>query len=260
MNRSVLVSIVGLALFLAAFARPAAAQPPPLRVLSSNGMKAVVEALEPQLARAAGRMLEVEFATTAAIRQRIEAGERFDVTILAADAVAALGEHGKLAAGTIEPLARAGVGVGVRAGAPHPDLSTPESWARALRGAKSVTWVGVGAARPHIERMLETVGAAEAVRSKTLPAASVDEALDNVASGKADLLLTLISEILPARGIEYAGPLPNGVQGYVSFAAGVGASSTMSSAGARFIDALRAPTAAAVYEAKGMELAPIERE
>jgi molybdate transport system substrate-binding protein len=259
MNRLALVS-AACAIWLAASATLAAtAQPATLRVLSSNGMKAVVEELEPQLERAAGRMLAIEFGTTAGLRQRIESGEVFDVAILAADAAAGLVEHGKLAAGTVEPLGRAGVGIGVRAGARHPDVATPESLARALRAAKSVTWVGVGAARPHIEHMLEAVGAAAAMPGKTVPAGTVEEAVDNVASGRADLLLTLISEILPARGVEFVGPLPSDVQGYVSFAAGVGAASTARSAAAEFIDALRAPRAAGVYEAKGMELTPVAR-
>jgi molybdate transport system substrate-binding protein len=258
MRRRIDIATACAALVLAAFASHGAAAQT-LRVLSSNGMKAVVDALEPALERAAGRSLEIEFATTASIRGRIERGEAFDVAILAADAVAALAEQKKLAAGTVEPLGRAGVGVGVRAGVHHPDVKTAESLARALRAAKSVTWVGVGAARPHIEHMLEAVGAAESVRSKTVAAGTVDEAVDNVASGKAELLLTLVSEILPARGVEYVGPLPSGVQGYVSFAAGVSASSTIGSAGVRFIDALRAPTAADVYEARGMELSPATR-
>jgi molybdate transport system substrate-binding protein len=259
MNRWALVSAAGAILLAGCATLAAAAQPATLRVLSSNGMKAVVDELEPQLERAAGRTLAIEFGTTAGLRQRIEAGEVFDVAILAADAVAGLAEHGKLTAGTVEPLGRAGVGIGVRAGALHPDIATPESLARALRAAKSATWVGAGAARPHIERMLEAVGVAAAMPGKTVPAGSVEEAVDNVASGKADLLVTLISEILPARGVELVGPLPSDVQGYVSFAAGVGAASTARPAAAAFVDALRAPGTAAVYEAKGMELAPAAR-
>jgi molybdate transport system substrate-binding protein len=222
-------------------------------------MKAVVEELEPQLERAAGRSLDIEFGTTAGMRQRIAAGEAFDVAILAAEAAEGLREQGKLAPGSVQPLGRAGVGIGVRAGAPHPDIATPEALARALRAAKSATWVGVGAARPHIEHMLETVGVAAAMPGKTVPAGSVEEAVANVASGKADLLLTLTSEILPAHGVEYVGPFPSDVQGYVSFAAGIGVGSTVRPAAAAFIEVLRAPAAATVYKAKGMELVPAAR-
>jgi molybdate transport system substrate-binding protein len=260
-RRSVSAALAWLAALgiTAAAARGVAAQAPPLRVLASNGMKAVVDALEPQLARAAGRELAIEFGTTAGIRQRIEGGESFDVTILAADAIAALAASGKLAAGTTEPLGRAGVGIGVRAGAPKLDVRTTDSLARALRAAKSVTWVGVGAARPHIERMAATVGITDELRPKTVLASSVEEAVDNVASGKADVLITLVSEILPAHGVDFAGPLPSEVQGYVSFGAGVGAASSARMAGVAFIAALRAPATAATYAAKGMELGAANR-
>jgi molybdate transport system substrate-binding protein len=73
------------------------------------------------------------------------------------------------------------------------------------------------------------------------------------------MVLTLISEILPARGVQYVGPFPAELQGYVSFAAGVGAGSAAAADGAKMLAALRAPSAARVYEAKGMELARAAR-
>ena len=58
------------------------AQTTQLRVLASNGMKAVIEEIRPRLEREAGRPLAIEFNTSVAIRQRIERGDAFDVAIL----------------------------------------------------------------------------------------------------------------------------------------------------------------------------------
>jgi molybdate transport system substrate-binding protein len=234
----------------------AGAQPGALRVLSSNGMKAVVEDLQAQLERELGRPLAIEFGTTASLRQRIESGETFDVTILTTEAVDALAKSGKIAAASVSPLGRAGVGVGVRAGTKKPAIATADEMKRTLLAAKSVTWVGVGASRPTIERMLGTLGITNEVQAKLELAPGSEAATEEVAAGHVEIVLTLASEILPAPGVDYVGPLPAQLQGYVSFAAGVGASSSATADGARFILSLRARSAAKTYEANGMELAP----
>jgi molybdate transport system substrate-binding protein len=240
---------------LLAVVNAAGAQPAALRVIASNGMKAVIDDLEPQLERELGRPLAIDFSTTAAQRQKIDAGEAFEVVVLTTEAVDALAKAGKVAPDSIGALGRSGVGVGVRAGAAKPDVGTPDALKRTLLAAKSMTWVGVGASKPHIERMLGELGIAAEVQPKIVIARSVDESIESVAGGKVELVITLISEILPAHGVAYVGPLPAQLQGYVSFAAGVGASSAARAESAKLVAALRAPAAARTYEAKGMELA-----
>ena len=252
--RPIITSAIAAGLLLTAI-QTTDAQTTPLRVLASNGMKAVIDDLAPQLERDLGRPLAIDFSTTAAQRQRIESGETFDVVVVTTEAVDALSKSGKVAPGSVAALGRSGVGVGVRAGAPKPDVATPDGLKRTLLAAKSVTWVGVGAAKPHIERMLATLGISADVQPKIVLAQSVDGSVESVASGKVDVVLTLISEILPAHGVQYVGPLPAEVQGYVSFAAGVGASSAARNDAAKLVAALHAPSVARTYEEKGMELA-----
>jgi molybdate transport system substrate-binding protein len=240
------------ALALALLTQWAGAQPA-LRVLSSNGMKAVVEDLRPQIVRELGRPLALEFATTAALRERIVAGDSFDVAILTTEAIGDLAKSGKIAASSVGALGRGGLGVGVRKGAAKPAIGTPDEMRRALLAAKSLTWVSAGASRTTIERMLETLGIASQVQSKIVLAAGVDAANESVAAGHAEMVLILTSEILPVAGLDYVGPLPGALQGYVSFAAGVAGSSAAAADGARLIASLRAPGAARVYIEKGME-------
>ena len=117
----------------------ASAQTGDVHVLASNGVKALLEALVPQAERAIGRHLVMEFNTSAALKPRIESGEAFDVTVMTSDVLDDLVKAGKIAAGTSVGVARSGIGVGIRTGAPKPDISTPESLKRTLLNA------GVGA-------------------------------------------------------------------------------------------------------------------
>jgi molybdate transport system substrate-binding protein len=232
----------------------ASAQTTPLHVLASNGMRAVIDELKPQLERDLGRPLAIEFNTTAAIRQRIDAGEAFDVAVLTAEVIDALAKSGKIAPGSVGALGRSGVGVGMRAGAAKPDVATPDAFKRALLATKSVTWVGVGASKPYIEQALDKLGIAAEMKPKIVIATSVDESVETVAAGKVEMVLTLISEILPAHGVQFVAPFPKELQGYVSFAGGASASSAAHADGTKLVAALRAPGAARTYEAKGMEL------
>ena len=240
---------------LAGFAQAAGAQGGGVRVLCSNGMKAVVEALRPQIERDLGRPLAIEFGTTAALRQKIEAKEPFDVAVFTTEAVNELAAAGTIAAPSVAALGRSGIGVAARAGAKKPPLGTTDELKRALLDAKSITWVGVGASRPGIERMLATLGIAQDIQPKVMLAGTVDEANESVTSGRVELALTLKSEILPAKGLAYVGPLPAEVQSYVSFAAGVAARSAAAKDAARVVESLHARAAAATYQEKGMELA-----
>jgi len=226
---------------------------PALRVLGSNGMKAVINELRPRLEKELGRPLTITFDTSTAVRQHIEAGDAFDVAVLTAEVINDLAKSGKIDRRSVVELGRAGIGFGVRDGAPKPDVKTPEAVKQTMLNAKSLTWVAAGASREHIDKMIEALGIASAMKSKIVLTNGVDESNDLVAQGKNDMVVTLISEIKPAKGVQYVGPLPDQFQSYVTFAAGVSPKSTLPAAGALFIKQLTLPQAGKVYIAKGME-------
>ena len=223
-----------------------------VRVLSSNGVKAVIEELQPQAERAIGRPLSIEFSTAATLRQRIEGGEAFDVALLTKESVDDLVGRGKIARATRVGLARSGVGVGFRKGAPRPDVSTSSAMRQTLLRSESVAYTKDGASRTAIDAMLDRLGIAQDMQLKIL-LESAGQAPLRVADGKAELVLTLISEILPVPGIELAGPLPKEFQSYIAFDAGLSASSKNTDAGKALIQFLTTPLAAQVFKAKGME-------
>ena len=150
-------------------------------------------------------------------------------------------------------LARCGVGVGIRAGAPEPDIRSPEAMKRTLLKADSVTYAEDGASRPFVEEMEEQLGITSEIKAKTMLTHGSGAATANVAKGKADLVLTLASEILPVHGIELVGPLPESLQGSAVFAAGVAAHTKNAEAATAIIQFLTGPLAEPVYKAKGME-------
>src|SRR5580658_3601053 len=113
--------------FILLFAHAAGAQAPGIRVFASNGIREVIESLKPQCERAAGRPLAIQYGSTTELLQTIAKDGQFDVAILTAEGIDELIKEGKIAPGSRLEIARAGIGVGVRAGAPKPDIATPDA-------------------------------------------------------------------------------------------------------------------------------------
>jgi molybdate transport system substrate-binding protein len=224
----------------------------PVRVIVSNGIRTTVEELQPQAERAIGRPLVFEFGTTADLKTKIGGGAPFDAALLTSDAVDDLIKGSKIA-GPSTPLARAGIGIGVRAGGPKPDIRTPDALKQTLRDAKSVAYAGNGASRMYIDQMMDRLGIASDMKTKIYLTQGSVAAGEHVAASQGSLVITLISEILPMKGIELVGPLPASLQNYVNFAGGVGAKAQSREAAAKLIQFLKGPAAASAYKAKGME-------
>jgi molybdate transport system substrate-binding protein len=234
-------------------AAAAAAGQQPVHVLASNGVREVIKDLQPKVEHAIGHPLVIEYGSTTDLVNKIGAGESFDLTVLTTEAIDKLIQSGKLAASTRTDIARCGVGVGIRAGAPKPDISTPEAMKATLLKAKSVSYAADGASRKFVEQMEQTFGITDQMKAKTILTHGSVEADANVAAGKADIVLTLGSEILPAPGVQLIGPLPTAVQHYVNFAAAVDTMAQNADAAKAVIKFMKSSAAASVYQAKGME-------
>jgi len=239
---------------LVLLAQPTPARAAEIKVICSNGIKAVVDDVRPQFEHASGHTLTIQYGSTAVLKRTIDSGEPFDAVILGAEAVDGLAKAGKVSSATVAELARAGVGVGVRAGTPKPDIKTADGMKRTLLAVKSVTYASEGASRAFIEKMYDHFGITSEMKPKIMLAPGSSESDEMVAQGKADIVLTLVSEILPAApGVTLVGPLPAEVQGYVTFHAGVGANAKNPEGAKALIQFLKGPKAASIYKAKGME-------
>lgn len=235
---------------LAAASFPLAAQ---VRIIASNGVKAVLDELRPQMERAAALPVHADYATSASQAQKIEAGAPFDLAVMTSDMTDALIKAGKLSPNGKIALARAGVGVGIRKGAKRPDISSPAAFKAALLNAKSITYAGDGASRVPLEKSFGSMGIASAMKAKTILEQGSTRATARVAKGEAEMVLTLVSEILPAPGVELVGSIPAEYQSYISFSAALAAKPGNAPGAAAIMKVLSGPSVAGVLKAKGMQ-------
>jgi molybdate transport system substrate-binding protein len=145
------------------------------------------------------------------------------------------------------------MGVGVRAGAPKPDISTPEALKKTLLNAKSVSFNPTGASAAHAYDMLARLGITEEMKPKLVLDAEAGRPQKNVAEGRVDLVISLLPEIKFFPGIDLVGPVPAEFQSYVSFSAGVAANPHDAGAAKALIQFLTGPAVPPVLKAKGME-------
>jgi molybdate transport system substrate-binding protein len=234
-------------------ARRTPAQTKQLRVYTSDGIKAAYLELVPQMEQATGRKLVTQFNSSKNIRDKIQAGEPFDVAILTSEMIDDLIKQGKIPAGSRIDLARTGIGVGVRGGAPGPDISTPEAMKQALLNAKAISFNPSGASAVHIYDMFARMGITEAVKPKLVLNSEAGGPQKDVVEGKSELVMTLVPEIKYFPGMELVGPLPADFQSYVNFSAGVATASQDPAAAQALLHFLSGPALAPVLKAKGME-------
>jgi molybdate transport system substrate-binding protein len=228
-------------------------QPNGVRALVSNGMRGSMEALQPQIEKAIGRPLAMEFGSTASLKKRIVAGEAFDVTIITTEAIDDLIAQGKLTRASRADVGRSELGIGIRAGTARPDIGTPAALKKALQETTSVTYPQDGASRGTIEKMFERMGIAAEMKSKIILAPGSAAATESVAAGRAAMVLTLFSEIVPTHGAEILGPLPGEFRSDIRFAAAIHVQSHDANAAKALIAFFTGPTAARVLKAKGIE-------
>jgi len=231
----------------------AAANAAEIKVISSVGVRAALEELKPQFERATQHKLTLAFGTAVPLKRQIEAGETFDVVILTPALIEDLVKQGKVAAGTKSDIAKAGIGVAGRAGAPKPDISTPEAFKRALINAKSIVYSKEGQSGTAMAKLIDRLGITAEMKPKTVLETRSGHTAVAVVEGKAELGFTIISEILPVSGAELVGPLPAELQSYVVFTAAISPNARDAKAARAFINFFTAPAALPVLKAKGME-------
>ena len=232
-----------------------AAEPVDIRVLSVNAIQQVMEDLAPRFERATGNKLAIRYETLGGVVKLVRGGATADVIIIPREGIETLVKE-KLNVGNVAVIARSGLGVAVRRGAPKPDISSPETLRRALLAAKSITYsdpANGGASGIHFANVLERLGIVKEIEPKTIFAKPGDETAVLVANGKAELGVHQFQVLRSVAGVEIVGPLPGDLQDNIIFAGAIMGSSKSVHAGKAFLDFLRTPGAAAVMKANGME-------
>ena len=168
--------------------------------------------------RATGHKVNVSFEAGPSLMQKVNAGAPADLVAHYPGVIDDLIKQGKVVGSRVD-FARAGVGVAVKAGAPKPDIGTPEAFRRAMLAAKSIAYARTGASGIIAAKLMERLGIAEQLKDKTKLVDGVPVA-EVVAKGEAEIGMQQINVILPVAGADYVGPLPAELQGYVNFAVG----------------------------------------
>ncbi len=166
-----------------------------------------------------GARIDADFAPTVRLLERLKQGETADVLILTDDGLAGLIAAGSVAADSRVDLARSWVGLAVKAGASHPDISTEAALRAALLNARSVAYSRLGASGIFFAQLIEKMGVAKEINARAT-ISPMGFTAERIVSGEADVAIQQLSELKQVEGIEIVGPLPHHLQTPAVFAAG----------------------------------------
>ncbi|MGZ5737541.1 MAG: molybdate ABC transporter substrate-binding protein [Burkholderiales bacterium] len=247
MNTARLAGALALTIMLAQIADAAE-----IRVLSMPAMRATMEKLGPQFEGATGHKLSIRFGLPSQSREALESGA-FDLAVLNARDIDDLVKQNKIIRATRADVARMGIGVAVRSGAPKPDISTVEAFKRTLLNARSISYTKDSLTGIYLANLMERLGIAEEMKAKTKLMGGGGQNPQAVAAGNVELGLSLVGDILPVAGIELLGLLPPELQQYAVVTVGVGTAAKELDAAQALVRFLTAPATTPVLKANGME-------
>jgi len=232
------------------------AQAADIDAMMTTAMKEAFDELLPQFERANGHVLRVTYGPSGALLRRFNGGEPADLFVTDVPALDQLVQQGKVAPGRIE-LARTGIGICVRKGAPKPDVSTPEALKRALLAARSVghaSPAGGSITAGPVMRMFEKLGIAAEVAAKAKLSMGGPNSRVSVlvSSGEAEIGLQQASELYSNPDVEVIGMLPPEFQQTTIYAASVTTNAKQPEPAKALIQHLATPTAITIYKAKGL--------
>jgi molybdate transport system substrate-binding protein len=234
-----------------------ATQAAEINAFISTALKTVTDELLPPFERANGHTIRATYAPSGALIPRFDGGEPVDIFLTDSAAIDTLIKHGKVVAPRVD-LARTGIGIAVRKGAPKPDVSTPEALKRALLAAKTVGHAapsGGSITAAHIQAVFQRLGIASQVTPKVKLAAGGPNGRVSVlvSTGEAEIGLQQVSELMSNPGVEVIGMLPAELQQITIYSAGVTTSAREAEAAKALINALTAPSTAPIYKIKGLD-------
>ena len=227
-----------------------------IAVYSTIGVRSAAEGLFRNFEQISGHRLAVTWGTAPMLVKRIESGESADVLILSRAALGVLMQQGRVVPDSDATLAASGVAIAVKAGAPKPDISTPEALKQTLLNAKSIAYSepsAGGASGVYFAKLLERMGIADAMKPKTKYPPAGGFSAELLMTGEAELAVQQKPELLHVAGCEIVGFLPGALNVVTEFAAAIMPKRENADVGMALIRFLQSPETKAAFRAKGLD-------
>jgi molybdate transport system substrate-binding protein len=223
--------------------------------IAGGAPKPVFDKLGPVYEQRTGNRLNALYDSMSGIAGRVAAHEALDVLLMPVATIKSYIAQG-IVQGACTPLANIGIAVGVTAGHPVPDVSTPEALRVALLAARGVVHAPPTAtpSGAQSDKVITTLGLSEALAGRVSHKVGLAGGLAMIASGEATLGIFPKSEIVSVKGITLAGPLPGRLQLTIIYGAGVTAASKVATQAAEFVRFLIEPDSRKVWTACGFDL------
>lgn len=221
-------------------------------VFTGNSLRGVLTELLPQFEAACGHTVAVSYAPAQVMLRRIAAGSTADLAIFSEPAIDELIRQDRIIAASRRTLARVQAGIGVREGAPRPDIGSVEAFRTMLLSARSVAYASEGTSGIHFAKVIEQLGIAAEVNAKarTRPGGLLGEL---VIAGEAEIVIQQIPELMAVPGIAVVGPFPPGIEKISVTTAGIFSGSPRPDAARALLDFLATPAAKRSFAARGLE-------
>jgi molybdate transport system substrate-binding protein len=238
--------------FLSAALMTAAAQAAEITVVSSTAMTEFLEAAIPLFEQKTGNKVKANFLSSAILPGKVKDGVQADLVVTTPPIYDDLVKAGKLVAGSRADFIKSSAGVAVRAGAPKPDVSTPEAFKAALLAAKSVG-ISKGPSGQYMVTLLDRLGIADAIKPKAVFTEAGQRVGTVIASGKAEIGVQQITELLASPGIDYIGPLPPALQTTIVYTTAASSNAKEKDAAAAFAKFLNSEAVLPIAKKMGLD-------
>jgi molybdate transport system substrate-binding protein len=225
-----------------------------LKLLTAGAYKSAALEIVADFEKKTGHKVTIDSGTTGVLQKRVAAGEYFDVVVIPPIPMAQfLGN--RIDESSAKELARAGVGMAIKQGAPVPDISEPEGFKKALLAARAIAYIDPasgGSSGIYVAQLFQQMGIADQLKPKSVLVQG-GLAAERIVDGKADVALQQSSELMDMPGVQFVGPIPLMLQNYTIYSGGVSVGSRNRAAADALLLALANPENGKILKSKGLD-------
>jgi molybdate transport system substrate-binding protein len=229
-----------------------------ISIYSGGAPKEALAVLTPQFEQRTGHKITYRYAVISELQKLLAIGETPDMVIMPVPALDVLHKSNLIRGAPLAVFGSVGIGVIVRAGAPHPDISTPDHFKAALTGARAIVHAHPNAtpSGAHLAKVAQQLGIEGELRDKLSYSNALDGGVERITRGEADIGIYPVSEVIAVKGVTLVGLLPPALQSLIIYGAGVLTKSAAPDPAAAFIAFLTDPAHQSVWIRAGFESAP----